>query len=108
VESQLAFVHIGGVPRGAPALARVYFTPNLVRHIGDQNGFSPGSTVREVLDAHFGTRPHVRGYVLDDQGALRRHMNIVVSGAPIKDRIHLSDPVPENGEIYVIQALSGG
>lgn len=89
-------------------MARVYFTPNLVRHIGDQNGVSPGTTVRDVLDAHFKLKPHVRGYVLDDQGALRRHMNIVVCGAPIKDRIQLSDPVPDHGEIYVIQALSGG
>lgn len=89
-------------------MARVFFTPNLVRHIGNQNGTSPGATVREVLDAHFKAKPLIRGYVLDDQGALRRHMNIVVCGAPIKDRIHLTDRVPEDGEIYVIQALSGG
>jgi hypothetical protein len=89
-------------------MARVFFTPNLVRHIGNQNGTSPGATVREVLDAHFKAKPLVRSYVLDDQGALRRHMNIVVCGAPIKDRIHLTDRVPEDGEIYVIQALSGG
>jgi hypothetical protein len=46
--------------------------------------------------------------VLDDQSALRKHMNIFVDGNRVKDRIRLSDPVPDNGEVYVIQALSGG
>ena len=89
-------------------MPRVFFTPNLKRHIGDRNGASPGSTVAKVLDAHFAGQPLARSYVLDDQGALRRHMNIMVCGQPIRDRIELSDPVPEDGEIYVLQALSGG
>ena len=89
-------------------MPRVYFTPNLKRHIGEANGVAPGRTVREVLDAHFSGRPFAKSYVLDDQGALRRHMNIMVCGAPIRDRVHLTDPVPENGDIYVLQALSGG
>jgi hypothetical protein len=46
--------------------------------------------------------------VLDDQSALRKHMNIFVNGNRVLDRTHLSDPVPSDGEIYVIQALSGG
>ena len=89
-------------------MPRIYFTPNLTRHIGDMNGTAPGRTVAEVLDAHFAGSPFARSYVLDDQGALRRHMNIMVSGSPLKDRVRLSDPVPEDGEIFVLQALSGG
>jgi hypothetical protein len=89
-------------------MPRVFFTPNLRRHIGDADGESPGGTVREVLDAHFADKRFARGYVLDDQGALRRHMNIMVCGRPLKDRVNLSDPVPGNGEIFVLQALSGG
>lgn len=89
-------------------MPRVYFTPNLTRHIGDQAGEAPGCCVREVLDRHFQTRPQVRSYVLDDQGALRRHMNILVGSVPLKDRVHLSDPVGEDTVIYVLQALSGG
>ncbi|MGQ0672260.1 MAG: MoaD/ThiS family protein [Hyphomicrobium sp.] len=86
----------------------VRFTPNLLRHIGDANGHAPGRTVREVLDAHFTTHPQARSYVLDDQGALRKHMNIAVSGAPLRDRVTLSDPVADDGTIHVLQALSGG
>ena len=89
-------------------VAHVVFTQQLKRFTEVPEVDTPAATLREALQAAFERNPRLRGYVLDDQGALRRHMNIVVCGRPIKDRIHLSDPVPEDGEIYVIQALSGG
>jgi hypothetical protein len=90
------------------AMPRLYFTQNLRRHIGEQNGVAPGRTVREALAAHFATNRQALGYILDDQGSLRRHMNISVDGHPIHDRAGLSDPVGEDSEIHVLQALSGG
>jgi hypothetical protein len=68
----------------------------------------PGETVREGLEAAFALYPNLRGYVLDEHGALRFHMAVYVDGVPIADRRGLSDPVPESGEIFVMQALSGG
>lgn len=65
-------------------------------------------TVREALDAAFADNARARAYVLDDQSALRKHMVVFVDGKRIDDRMNLSDPVRENGEIYVLQALSGG
>lgn len=64
--------------------------------------------MREVLDAVFGDNERARGYVLDEHGALRHHMLVFVDGEMIRDRIRLSDPVPPDGEVYVLQALSGG
>jgi hypothetical protein len=89
-------------------MARVVFTPNLQRHVACPATEAPGQTVREVLDAAFAGNPQARGYVLDDQAALRRHMAIFIDGAPLRDRIRLADPVSDNSEIYVMQALSGG
>jgi len=89
-------------------MARVVFTANLARHIAAEPVEAEGTTVREVLDAVFAGDDSARSYVLDDQLALRKHMNIFVNGNRVRDRIHLSDPVPGDGEIYVIQALSGG
>jgi sulfur-carrier protein len=89
-------------------MARVVFTANLARHIAAEPVEATGATVREVLDAVFAGDDLARSYVLDDQSALRRHMNVFVDGNRIRDRIHLSDPVPANAEVYVIQALSGG
>ena len=89
-------------------MARVVFTPNLQRHVACPATDAPGRTVREVLDAVFAGNPQARGYVLDDQAALRRHMAIFVDGAPLRDRTRLSDAVTDNSQIYVMQALSGG
>ena len=47
--------------------------------------------------------------MLDEQGAVRKHMVIFLDGIALKDRVHLSDPVlREDSEIFVMQALSGG
>lgn len=86
----------------------VVFTSNIQRHVACPETQAPGRTVREVLDHVFAANPAARGYVLDDQAALRKHMRVFVDGLMIRDRVHLSDPVAETGTVYVIQALSGG
>jgi len=89
-------------------VATVVFTANLQRHVEAPADDVEGATVRAVLDAVFANSPRLRGYVLDDQGALRHHMIVFVDGQQIVDRTHLTDPVRAGGEIYVMQALSGG
>jgi hypothetical protein len=46
--------------------------------------------------------------VLDEQGRVRKHVNIFADGVMVADRVALSDPVAPTSEIYVLQALSGG
>ena len=94
--------------RTRSALARVVFTPNIQRHVPCPETSADGATVRDVLEHVFADNPRARSYVLDDQGALRRHMNIFVDGRVITDRRGLSDAVAPDGSIYVFQALSGG
>lgn len=89
-------------------MAHVTFTENIQRHLSCPPAHVDGQTVREALDAVFESNPSARGYVLDDRGALRHHMIIFVNGRTIKDRQTLSDAVPDNAEVYVMQALSGG
>jgi hypothetical protein len=64
--------------------------------------------LREVLDNVFADNPRLRGYVLDEQGALRKHMVIFIDGRQVTDRSALSDAVAPTSEVYVMQALSGG
>lgn len=89
-------------------MVRVAFTQNLQRHVACPPIEVDGSTVRACLDIAFEKNSAARAYVLDEHGALRRHMNIFVDGQSILDRESLLDPVPDGGEIYVMQALSGG
>jgi molybdopterin synthase sulfur carrier subunit len=67
-----------------------------------------GSTLAAILQEMDARYPGVRSYLLDEQGGLRPHVNIFIGGMLIKDRIALSDPFPDDSEIYVMQALSGG
>jgi sulfur-carrier protein len=89
-------------------MPRVSFTGNLQRWIDAPAVEVPGGTVREVLDNVFARNPMLRGYVLDDQGAVRRHVVVFVGGEAIQDRKRLSDAVAPDAEISVLQALSGG
>jgi molybdopterin converting factor small subunit len=86
----------------------VSFTSALQRFLEAPSMQVDGSTVRDALDAVFVKRPPLRGYVLDDQGAVRRHVVIYINGEVLRDRTKLSDAVGAQDEIYVFQALTGG
>ncbi|WP_437985460.1 MoaD/ThiS family protein [Sorangium sp. So ce117] len=89
-------------------MAQITFTQNLARHVECPAIEVDGGTVREALESYFALHPRVRGYVLDDQGALRKHVVIFVDGQQRKDRAGLSEPVNEQTSLYVMQALSRG
>ena len=86
----------------------VLFTRALERFLPAPSTVVDGATVDAALAAGFATQPALRGYVLDDQGALRRHVAVYVNGRLVSDRTGLTDPVGPRDEIYVFQALSGG
>lgn len=89
-------------------MAKVVFTPNIQRHVECPEVEAAGQTVRDVLENVFADNPLARGYVLDDQSGLRKHIAIFVDGTMIRDRARLADAVRETSTIYVFQALSGG
>jgi sulfur-carrier protein len=91
-----------------PAMASVHFTQNLRRHIDCPAANARGATVRELLDHVFADNPRLRDYILDERGAVRKHMVVFVDGQAITDRDGLSDPVRPGSQVYVMQALSGG
>ncbi|HSR71223.1 MAG TPA: MoaD/ThiS family protein [Kiloniellales bacterium] len=86
----------------------VHFTGNLQRYLPAPSVEVSGGTVRAALDSVFADNPALRSYLLDDQGRLRRHVNVFVNGQQVRDRNGLSDPIGDGDEVYVIQALSGG
>lgn len=89
-------------------MVRVAFTANLRRHLAVPTVEVTGATVQQALAAVFAQNPALRGYILDDQGALRRHVSIFVGGEQIRDREAQSDALPDGAELYIMQALSGG
>jgi len=93
---------------GCAAVPRISFTSSLQRHVSCPSEAVGGATVREALEQYFTRHPQVRGYVLDEQGALRHHVVVFVNGGQLRDRSGQEEPLGEAADIYVMQALSGG
>lgn len=89
-------------------MPHVVFAPAIQRHVACPARDVAATTVAEALNAVFDLQPALRGYVLDDQGALRRHLAVFVNGAMIRDRQRLADRLGPDSQVYVVQALSGG
>jgi molybdopterin synthase sulfur carrier subunit len=89
-------------------MPRVVFTSNLQRHVSCPETQVAAGTVRSALAQVFAMQPQARGYVLDEQGHLRKHVVVFVDGRRVRDREKLDDPVHDSSEVYVMQALTGG
>jgi sulfur-carrier protein len=89
-------------------MATVNFTKALSRHVECPPEKVDAENAREALEAYFALHPAVRGYVFDEQGELRTHVNVFVDGTQVADRVAMDDFVGAATEIYVMQALSGG
>lgn len=90
-------------------MAKVVFTANLLRYNGGvRETEAPGARVRDLIDALEQGTPGLRHYLVDEHGALRRHVNIFVDGRPVRDPDALTDPVGPDATVHILQAISGG
>lgn len=86
----------------------VEFAPALTRHVPCPKQEVQAATLGSALAAAFAAAPALRGYVLDEQGAVRRHVAVFVNGRMIADRGDLALALAPNDRVHVIQALTGG
>jgi molybdopterin synthase sulfur carrier subunit len=63
-----------------------------------------GGTVADLLQEIERVHPAAKGWILDERGVLRRHINVFVNGEPGAQDTHVD---PED-RIDVLPALSGG
>ena len=66
------------------------------------------STVKDLLEEIDKEYSGLSGYLIEEHGGLRKHVNIFINGNMVKDREKLSDVLNENDKVNIIQALSGG
>ena len=90
-------------------MAKVKFTSALRNFFPDLKETEvSGKSVNEVLKELETTYPGISGYLLEDDGQLRKHVNIFLKESLVTDRHHLTDVVHQEDEILIYQALSGG
>ena len=84
----------------------VPYEVGVARRLAAGLGVSP--TVGTVLAALGQAHPGVGQRVLDDQGVLRRHVNVFVNGESIRYLDGVETPVGDADEVWILPAVSGG
>ena len=67
-----------------------------------------GGTLAEVLDSLEATHPGIRARVLDDDGAIRRFVNVYVNDDDVRFAEGLGTATPEGATVSIIPAVAGG
>jgi sulfur carrier protein ThiS len=86
----------------------VEFAPALTRHVPCPRQEVQAATVGAALEAAFGAAPALRGYVLDEQGGVRKHVAVFVNGEMVARPAALARALAPADRVMVIQALTGG
>jgi molybdopterin converting factor small subunit len=75
---------------------------------GEAEAVLDGTTVQEVLDGLFERFEELRGRIADDDGSLRRFVNVYVAGEDIRFLDGLATPVADGAEMTILPAVAGG
>jgi sulfur-carrier protein len=67
-----------------------------------------GSNVSDVLSELEGKFPQIRQRLRDDEGALRRFVNLYVNGEDVRFLNGLDTGLKEGDEVSIIPAVAGG
>jgi sulfur carrier protein ThiS len=86
----------------------IEFAPALTRHVPCPRQDVAAGSLAAALDAAFAAAPALRGYVLDEQGAVRKHVAVFVNGEQVASRSDLTLVLAPQDRVMVIQALTGG
>ena len=75
---------------------------------GESEVSADGGTLSEVLDSLDGSYPGIKGRILDDQGAIRRFVNVYVGNDDVRFLEALETATPDGTQVSVIPAVAGG
>ena len=85
-------------------MAQVMLRAPLSELCGGRNHDVAGATVQEVLAHLEHAYPPIAGWVLDEQGRIREHVNVFVNGTQGEERT----PVTPDDRLHVLPAITGG
>ena len=75
---------------------------------GESEVSADGGTLSEVLDSLETSYPGIRARILDDQGAIRRFVNVYVGNDDVRFLDALDTSTPDGAQVSVIPAVAGG
>jgi molybdopterin converting factor small subunit len=86
-------------------MPKVILTGSIRQHVGglgvvEVGGDTAGAVV-STLEASY---PALRGWIVDERGALRRHVKLYFG----QGTVSLDTPIGPNDELHIFAAISGG
>jgi molybdopterin synthase sulfur carrier subunit len=75
---------------------------------GEAEAQIDGATVQEVLNGLFERHEELRARMSDDDGSLRRFVNVYLAGEDIRFLDGLATPVVDGAELTILPAVAGG
>lgn len=85
--------------------------PTILRNLtggGAEVEVTGAATLAELLDTLEADHPGIRGRVLDDDGKLRRFVNVYVGDEDVRFASGLRTPTPDGTSVSIIPAVAGG
>jgi sulfur-carrier protein len=67
-----------------------------------------GTTVQEVLEGLFERHAELRARLYNEDGSLRRFVNVYLAGEDIRFLEGLATPVADGAELTILPAVAGG
>ena len=88
---------------------KIQFSGHLHRFMDlPQTAESNKNSLTDIIAELEQLHPGFAGYVIHENGCLRKHVNIFLDDRIVVDREQLSDDLEGVKQIYFMQALSGG
>ena len=75
---------------------------------GESEVSATGANLAEILDDLDANYSGIKGRILDEDGKLRRFVNVYVNNDDVRFEQELSTPTPDGAEVSVIPAVAGG
>jgi sulfur-carrier protein len=75
---------------------------------GDSEVSATGANLAEVLDDLEANYSGIKARILDDDGKLRRFVNVYVGNDDVRFLDDLATPTPDGAQVSVIPAVAGG
>ncbi len=90
-------------------MATVFVPTPLRRLTGGQNKVTvEASTIRELVEQLESAHPGLKERLLDEQGDIKRFINVFVDGEEIRGLQGDETPVGPTSEVSIIPAMAGG
>ena len=90
---------------------KVYLSGHLKSFTGGSTEIALGgdySTAGDVLDSLWSKCPALRDRILNEQGEIRRHVNVFYEGRDVRRSNGLDTEIRPDSDLYIFNAVSGG